>query len=37
VVLLAEDTPAKRALLEVGRRVAAAAQNSLEAASTIHK
>ena len=37
VVLLTEDTPAKRALLEVGRRVAAAAQNSLEAASTIHK
>lgn len=37
VVLLSEDTPAKLALLEVGRRVAAAAQNSLEAASTIHK
>ena len=37
VVLLDGDCPAKRALLELGERVAAAAQSSLEAASTVHK
>ena len=37
VVLLEEDTPAKRALLALGEAVAKAAENSLEAASTIHK
>ncbi|MCM0755806.1 Mrp/NBP35 family ATP-binding protein [Desulfovibrio aminophilus] len=37
VVLLEEDTPAKRALLELGDNVARAAHDSLEAASTIHK
>lgn len=37
VVLLEGDSPAKKALLELGDRVAHAAQTSLEAASTVHK
>jgi len=37
VVLLEGDSPAKKALLELGDRVAQAAQTSLEAASTVHK
>ncbi len=37
VVLMDGDFPAKRALLELGQRVAQAAQNSLEAASTVHR
>ncbi len=37
VVLLDQDTPARQALLRLGDRVAQAAQNSLEAASTIHR
>jgi Mrp family chromosome partitioning ATPase len=36
VVLLPEDTPAKRALLALADAVAKAAENSLEAASSIH-
>lgn len=36
VVLLKEDTPAKLALLELGDRVAEAAQKSLEAAASVH-
>ncbi len=37
VVLMEGDSPAKRALLELGDRVAQAAQTSLEAASTVHR
>ncbi len=36
VVLLKEDSPAKKAMLELGDNVAAAAEKSLEAASSIH-
>lgn len=36
VVLLEDDCPAKKAMLELGGNVAAAAEKSLEAASTIH-
>lgn len=36
VVLLEEDTPAKQALKELGKRVAKACESSLEAASTVH-
>ena len=37
VVLLEADSPAKKALLALGERVAQAAQSSLEAASTVHR
>ena len=37
VVLLEGESPAKTALLALGDRVAAAAQSSLEAASTVHR
>jgi Mrp family chromosome partitioning ATPase len=37
VVLLEGDSPAKTALLALGDRVAQAAQDSLEAASTVHR
>ncbi|OIO01321.1 MAG: ATP-binding protein [Desulfovibrionaceae bacterium CG1_02_65_16] len=37
VVLMEGDCPAKRALLDLGDRVALAAQTSLEAASTVHR
>jgi Mrp family chromosome partitioning ATPase len=37
VVLLEGESPAKTALLELGDRVALAAQESLEAASTVHR
>ncbi len=37
VVLMEGDSPAKRALLALGDRVAEAAQSSLEAASTVHR
>lgn len=37
VVLMDGDFPAKRALLDLGERVALAAQTSLEAASTVHR
>lgn len=37
VVLLEGECPAKTALLELGDRVAQAAQSSLEAASTVHR
>lgn len=37
VVLMEGDSPAKRALLELGDRVAQAAMTSLEAASTVHR
>ncbi len=37
VVLMEGDSPAKRALLQLGDRVAQAAMTSLEAASTVHR